>query len=346
MKTSELDYQLPDEQIAQHSASPRDASKLFVFDRVSGEIRHHIFRDITQFLKRGDLLVFNNSKVFRARVFGHTETGGEVEVFLLRPRENGWECLGKPGKRLPVGGAIIFSGSMRGEVVERFENGRFIMKFVARGRVLTTAQVISFANKYGEIPIPPYVGEKPLKFSQYQTVYAKNTGSVAAPTAGFHFTKRLLAELQRLGIKTAEVTLHVGIGTFQPIKTDVIEEHEMHYEWVEISKSTARAIEGAHKHGSRVIAVGTTTVRALEGRGGEAGSGDVNLFMTPGKKFKVIDALITNFHLPRSTLMLLVSAFIQQKAGGAGVETLKKLYEEAIRRQYRFYSFGDAMFIQ
>ncbi len=351
MKTSDLDYELPEGQIAQHSAHPRDSSRLFVFDTASGSESHFQFRDCIKLFRRGDLLVFNNSKVFRARLVATDDRGGEVEIFFLRPSLGGWECLGKPGKRLGVGSHINFTKTVTGRVTQRFENGRFILCVSRAGKTLTDKQVLAFANKHGEIPIPPYVGEKPKRFSDYQTVYAKLTGSVAAPTAGFHFTTRLLRALRAKGVRTAEVTLHVGIGTFQPIKVDTIEEHEMHHEWVEISGAAARAITSAKKNGRRVIAVGTTTVRAVESWAASgadahtAWSSDVNLFLTPGKKFKIIDALITNFHLPRSTLLLLVSAFIAQKTGGDGLATLKKMYAEAIARGYRFYSFGDALLI-
>lgn len=343
MKTSELDYNLPDRLIAQHSVSPRDTSRLFVYDRARGVVEHRVFSDIVDFLRPGDLLVFNNSKVFRARLF---DSSRAIEIFLLRPQGAlGWECLGKPGKRLQVGAEIVLSPTVRGCVMERFENGRFLLEFTCEGKKMSPAEVIAFANEVGEIPIPPYVAQKPLELSEYQTVYAKHVGSVAAPTAGFHFTERLLAEFEEKKINTAEVTLHVGIGTFQPIKTDVIEDHDMHFEWAEISAETARAITETKAHGGRVIAVGTTTVRALEGLGGREGSMDVNIFINPGYDFKIIDALVTNFHLPRSTLMLLVSAFLQFQHGGDGLEILKSLYAEAIAKEYRFYSFGDGMFI-
>lgn len=343
MKTSELDYRLPDRLIAQHSVSPRDASKLFVYDRAKGIVQHRVFSEISNFLQPGDLLVFNNSKVFRARLF---DVSGLIEIFLLRPRgEEGWECLGKPGKKLQVGAEIILAPTVSGRVCERFDNGRFLLEFIRAGKKMSAEQVIVFANKVGEIPIPPYVAQKPIELSDYQTVYAKHTGSVAAPTAGFHFTKRLLAELKRKKINTAEVTLHVGIGTFQPIKTDTIEEHDMHFEWAEISEATAQAIAETKARGGRVIAVGTTTVRALEGLEGKVGQGDVNIFINPGYEFKIIDALVTNFHLPRSTLMLLVSAFLQFRHGGDGLALLKSLYAEAVAEEYRFYSFGDGMLI-
>jgi S-adenosylmethionine:tRNA ribosyltransferase-isomerase len=338
MKTTELDYHLPERLIAQHSVTPRDSSKLLVFNRATQLIEHRVFRDIVDYLQPGDLLVFNNSKVFRARLH---DISGVIEIFLLRPRGNfSWECLGKPGKKLQVGDEVVFEKGVVGIVEERFENGRFLLKFS-----LTPAEVIAFANEVGEIPIPPYVAQKPLELKDYQTVYAKHTGSVAAPTAGFHFTERLFAELAEKNIETAEVTLHVGIGTFQPIKSDTIEEHEMHFEWAEISVQTAEAIARTKARGGRVIAVGTTTVRALEGLEGRAGAGDVNIFINPGYQFKIIDVLVTNFHLPRSTLMLLVSAFLQNGYEIDGLLLLKYIYGEAIDKDYRFYSFGDAMLV-
>ncbi len=340
MKTNELDYFLPPERIAQHSVSPRDASKLLVYDRATGMTQHKTFRDVGEFLRPDDLLVFNNSKVFRARLFDRT---GQIEIFLLRPHGDvGWECLGKPGRRLRVDDEVVLSTRVRGRVVQRFENGRFVFSFVRDGKMMSVSEVIAFANKIGEIPIPPYVGEKPLSLSRYQTVYAKHAGSVAAPTAGFHFTRRLLGSLRGRGVRLAEVTLHVGIGTFQPIKTETIEAHTMHREWADISVETARLIAETKARGGRVIAVGTTTVRALEGLGGHAGSDDVNIFINPGYSFKVIDGLITNFHLPRSTLLLLVSAFLGE---ADGLDVLKNIYNDAIARDYRFYSFGDALLI-
>ncbi len=343
MKTLELDYHLPERLIAQHSVSPRDSSKLLVFKRDTQSIEHRVFTDILDYLKPGDLLVFNNSKVFRARLFDET---GAIEIFLLRPRGGfGWECLGKPGKRLQVGAEVIFADGVVGRVMERFENGRCLISFEKQGQEMISSEVIAFANEFGEIPIPPYVAQKPLELKDYQTVYAKHTGSVAAPTAGFHFTERLFAELAEKNIETAEVTLHVGIGTFQPIKSDTVEEHEMHFEWAEISSETAEVIARTKARGGRVIAVGTTTVRALEGLEGNAGSGDVNIFINPGYQFKIIDALVTNFHLPRSTLMLLVSAFLQYGHEIDGLPLLKYIYKEAIDMEYRFYSFGDAMLV-
>lgn len=352
MKTSELEYFLPPERIAQRSVKPRDHSKLFVYDRVSGRARHLKFFNIVDLLRRGDLLVFNNTKVFRARMFGKTEAGGDVEILLLRPQEkNVWLCLGKPGKRLAVGARINFIKTVCGVVAARHENGEFEMQFLMQGKKMTPAQIIRFANAHGEIPLPPYVKHGPTTLPEYQTVYARAVGSVAAPTAGFHFTRRLRAELRRIGVKFAEVTLHVGIGTFQPVKTEEVAAHPMHSEWVSIDASAARAIAAAKKTGRRVIAVGTTTTRALEGaaetiRAGRAFQGDVNIFITPGYNFKIIDALVTNFHLPRSTLLLLVSAFIEERGvAGGGVSSLKNLYKIAIDKKYRFFSFGDAMFI-
>lgn len=349
MKTSELDYHLPNERIAQRSVSPRDTSKLLVFDCAAQQAEHEIFKDIAQYLRRGDVLVFNNTKVFRARLRGMIGEH-EAEVLLLRPHMGAWMCLGKPGKRLQVGVEVVFSKIVRGFVAERFDNGQFVMKFENAKKKMTDKQVIAFANKQGEIPLPPYVANGPTKISEYQTVYAKHVGSVAAPTAGFHFTRALRARLKKMGVQFVEVTLHVGIGTFQPIKTDDIESHVMHGEMVGIGVAESRKIARAKKEGRRVIAVGTTTTRALEGSAdevlaGKASCKDVNMFINPGYQFRVIDGLVTNFHLPKSTLMLLVGALLQQKTGNDGVQVLKRLYTDAIGRSYRFYSFGDAMFI-
>ncbi len=363
MKTSELEYFLPPEQIAQASVRPRDASKLLVVDAASKKTQHMVFRDIETLLRRGDVLVFNNTKVFRARLRGKTKNGGDVEILLVRPvADGGFECLGKPAKRLRVGDEIIFSDVVHGSVRVRRENGEFVMDFfrahrgvhgseqVKNSKSMSQSAVIRFANVHGEIPLPPYVANGPEKLSQYQTVYARHVGSVAAPTAGFHFTRSLRARLLKKGVQFAEVTLHVGIGTFQTIKTDEIDEHKMHSELVDISLRDAKKIAAAHSARRRVIAVGTTTTRALEGASdavlsGRAWTGDVHMFIRPGYKFQVISGLITNFHLPKSTLLLLVGALIQEKTGADGIPHLKKLYSEAIARNYRFFSFGDAMLI-
>ena len=342
MKTSELDYFLPTERIAQKSVEPRDHSKLLVVDRTSGETRHEQFFDIVKYLRPDDVLVFNNTKVFRARL-----RVGTVEILLLRPSSEAWLCLGKPGKKLQPGMRVELPGTVIGEVTVRHEDGEFEMKFSRGGEKMSAAEVIDFANEHGEIPLPPYVKNGPTTLGEYQTVYARHTGSVAAPTAGFHFTEDLRAKIQASGVTFLEVTLHVGIGTFQPVKTEEVEAHPMHSEWVSVDRETAGAIAEAKKVGRRVIAVGTTTTRALEGAAekilaGESFEGDINIFINPGYTFKIIDGLVTNFHLPKSTLLLLVSAFL----GEGWLEHLKKIYADAINREYRFFSFGDGMFIK
>lgn len=354
MKTIELDYHLPPERIAQHSVHPRDASKLMVVNRANGATEHIIFKDIVKFLRRGDLLVFNNTKVFRARLRGRIDSRDakvlDAEILLLRPRGTAWECLGKPGKRLHVGAVIAFSKTVRGEVIERLDNGQFTMQFFAGPKKMSHQKLMQFTAAHGEIPLPPYVAHGPTKLSDYQTIFAKHVGSVAAPTAGFHFTRPLRTRLKKIGVQFAQVTLHVGIGTFQPIKTERVEDHVMHAEMVSVCASDAKKIAAAKHDGRRVIAVGTTSTRALEGAAdamlsGKPFCGDVNIFITPRYQFRVIDALITNFHLPKSTLLLLVSAFLSDgRAGARGVKKLKSLYAHAIGRDYRFFSFGDAMF--
>lgn len=333
--TSLFDYQLPPERIAQTSVSPRDRSRLLLLDRQSGEMTHTHFFEIGNFLRPGDLLVLNETKVFRARV----RMPDGKEIFLLRCMRDGaqesfWEALGT--SPLLRARDSFFLGPFEVEA-QRAKEG-FLLRFNRDKKA-----VLAYLNVHGEVPTPPYVEGEGISEEAYQTVYAKKEGSVAAPTAGFHFTKSLLATLKKQGIEMASLTLHVGVGTFRPVKTETLEEHEMHAEWVEVSPEAAEAIRGAKAEGRRVIAVGTTTVRALEGIASLVGevqpwSGDMNLFIRPGFEFKVIDGLITNFHLPKSTLLALVSAF-------AGREHVLAAYEEAIQKEYRFYSFGDAMLI-
>lgn len=346
MKTSEFDYRLPEELIAQKSVEPRDNSRLLVLSKTDGSMQHRIFRDILEFLQPNDLLVFNDTKVFKARLFGLSDDRSNVEIFLIHPIENEkqhWLCLGKPGKKLKIGSNVELDGELSGKIVSKNPDGSLIIDFK-----LEPDKVIKIANLIGQIPVPPYVHEAPKSEEKYQTVYAQHTGSVAAPTAGFHFTKELFTRVQKHGVQTAFVTLHVGLGTFQPIKSETLEEHPMHSEWAQIPESTLRAISAQKAAGRRVIAVGTTTVRALEGLIDAPGTpkeglpdkkeGWVNIFIKPGYKFRVIDGLITNFHLPKSTLLALVSAF-------GGSENIKRAYGEAINQKYRFYSFGDAMMI-
>ena len=335
MKTSDFDYHLPEEQIAQHSVEPRDHSKLMLLNRETGAVEHRQFFQIVDELREGDVLVMNNTKVFRARLTAQVGER-EIELFLLRPRDGAWEAMVRPGRFVSVGDEVVV-GEMKGQVQSKSDVVR-----IAFDR--SDEEVVAFANAHGEIPIPPYVHEVPERLDQYQTVYAKETGSVAAPTSGFHFTDALLEQVRAKGVEIVFVTLHVGIGTFRPVKTENLEEHEMHAEWVSVNEEVAGRIQLAKKEGRRVIAVGTTSVRTLEGvaalRGRiEAYEGDVNLFITPGFKFQVVDGLVTNFHLPKSTLIVLVSAF-------AGREHVLSAYKQAVEQNYRFFSFGDAMFIR
>lgn len=366
MLVSDFDYHLPKELIAQKPIHPRDRSRLLVLNRRTGATKHQHFYDLLKFLKKDDLLVFNNTKVFKARLLGkimnqESRIKHQIEIFLLRPIDKyNWEVLAKPGKKLKEGGVISFGRGLSCQVKKKKEGGVVIVKFNK-----PKEKVLVVADEIGHVPVPPYVAQEPKKLSDYQTIYAKNTGSVAAPTAGFHFTPRLFQELKKKGVGLAFVTLHVGLGTFRPVKTERVEEHEMHSEWVEIDKETAELIKQAKKEGRRVIAVGTTTVRVLEGvaaltspspslAGGVSDSppakgerqrgslrgyqGEINIFIYPGYKFKIIDGLITNFHLPKSTLLMLVSAF-------TGREKILRAYQTAVKKKYRFFSFGDAMFI-
>jgi len=325
-----FDYYLPSEQIAQKPVRPRDHSRLLVIDRKTGATVHKQFFEIADELRAGDVLVMNDTKVFKARL-----RAGEIEVFLLRGEGREWSALLRPGRKARIGDTFDLGGLVA-EVREKSEDGIATLQFDAG-----VPEVLAFTDAHGEIPVPPYVEKAPEKLEDYQTVYAKTVGSVAAPTAGFHFTPELIETLKAKGVQFEFVTLHVGIGTFRPVKTETLEEHEMHREFVSIDAETAARINAAKREGRRVIAVGTTTVRALEGSGvPKIGfAGDVNLFITPGFDFKIIDGLITNFHLPKSTLLVLVSAL-------AGREHILAAYEEAVRLGYRFFSFGDAMFIR
>ncbi len=365
MKTSDFDYELPEDLIAQTPLEPRDSSCLLVVDKKHQTFQHEHFYDVVDFLQAGDVLVWNNSKVFKARLRGKVvldeKTSGvelpikstdkilnvsQIEIFLVRPMENFgvWKALAKPGKKLRLGMKVIFADDFSADVITKETDGTVLVQFNEND-----VEVRAKANKYGEVPTPPYI--KSGKFigleERYQTVYAKIEGSVAAPTAGFHFTPALIEKLKNKGVEFAEVTLHVGLGTFLPVKTDNIEEHKMHSEWVELSDKNAHIINNAKVEGRRVVAVGTTTVRTLEGisQGLEGNvvstwQGDVNIFISPGFKFKIIDALITNFHLPKSTLLMLVSAFVGSR------EFTLQCYKEAVKENYRFFSFGDAMLIK
>ena len=336
MRTSDFDYNLPPEAIAQTPVEPRDSSRLLVLHRDTGALEHCIFREIGKFLHPGDLLVVNRTRVIPARIFARKITGGRVEVLLLR-REDllTWECL-VGGKGLSAGKTITIENGPSAEIVEVLEG--------ARRRIRFAEPIEPYFPRVGHVPLPPYI-HAPLKDPErYQTVYAHDPGSAAAPTAGLHFTRRLMDELKSQGISFAEVTLHVGLDTFAPVTEEDPEAHQIHTEWCEVPPATVDAITQARQSGGRIIAVGTTSVRTLESaaKAGQASilsySGSTNLYILPGYRFKLVDAMITNFHLPKSTLIMLVSAF-------AGRERILHAYETAIREGYRFYSFGDAMFV-
>lgn len=363
MHTTDFDYYLPKELIAQMPAEPRDSSRLMVVNRQKKNIIHHHFSDIVNFLQAGDLLVWNNTKVFKARLKGKIMLDEQiikpqidvpisdkilnvapVEIFLVKPMENNtvWKVLAKPGRKLRLGMKVVFAKDFEAEVILKENDGTYLIQFAE-----DDMSVRAKANKYGEVPTPPYIEqaqEQTDVVDRYQTVYAKEEGSVAAPTAGFHFTPELIEALKQKGVEFAEVTLHVGLGTFLPVKTDVIEDHKMHSEWVEITAKNADVINQAKSEGRRVVAVGTTTVRVLEGVVKTEGllrpyAGDINIFIYPGFEFKIVDALITNFHLPKSTLLMLVSAFAGDR------EFVLQCYQKAVEEKYRFFSFGDAMLI-
>lgn len=340
MDVKEFDYELPEELIAQDPLEDRAASRLLVLNKNSGEIAHRTFRDIKAYLKAGDVLVINNTKVIPARLYGVKEgTGAAIEILLLKNKGNDvWETLVKPGKKAKPGTKIIFGdGLLKGEVIDVVEEGNRLIRFSYTGIFN------EILDQLGQVPLPPYITHKLEDRSRYSTVYEKYEGSAAAPTAGLHFTKELLQEIRRMGVQIAEVTLHVGLGTFRPVKVDKVEEHHMHSEFYSIEEDQAELINRAKEEGRRVIAVGTTSCRTLESaadRKGhvKAGSGWTEIFIYPGFEFRILDALITNFHLPQSTLLMLISAL-------AGKDQIMKAYEEAIKERYRFFSFGDAMLI-
>ena len=340
MLLSDFDYNLPEELIAQTPCQQRDHSRLMVLNRKDKSISHKHFYDLKQYLKKGDTLVFNDTKVIPARLIGHrAKTGGKVEVFLLRRTEgNRWETLVKPGKKAQIGNIIEFSDELSCEVIDHTNFGGRIVEFKYDG---IFEEIL---DRLGETPLPPYIHEKLADKNRYQTVYARENGSAAAPTAGLHFTKELLAEIKDMGVNLAFVTLHVGLGTFRPVNVDNIEDHVMHKEFYHIEKEAADIINNTKKNGGRVIAVGTTSIRTLESAAKEDGTiepiaDETGIFIYPGYKFKIVDAIITNFHLPKSTLIMLISAF-------ASREYVLSAYEEAVREKYRFFSFGDAMFIE
>ena len=339
MKKSDFYFDLPERLIAQTPLERRDGSRLLHLDRKTGEISHHHFYELPAFLRKGDCLVVNDSRVLPARLIGHKESGGAVEVLLLRDRGgNVWECLTRPGRSAKTGRRLIFGdGRLTGTVIDEIEGGNRLIKFDYQGIFLEVLESL------GKMPLPPYIHEELRDAERYQTVYSRELGSAAAPTAGLHFTKELLGKIEKMGVDIAYVTLHVGLGTFRPVKAEEIEDHEMHSEFYTISSEAAEKINRAKSGGGRVIAVGTTSCRTLESAAGESGhvserSGWTDIFIYPGYKFKCIDGLVTNFHLPESTLIMLVSAF-------AGRENVLNAYKTAVEMEYRFFSFGDAMVI-
>ena len=340
MNVKDYDYDLPEELIAQDPLEDRSSSRLMVLDRKTGEVEHRHFTDILEYLHPGDCLVINNTKVIPARLFGVKEdTQAKIEVLLLKRKENDvWETLVKPGKKAKPGTKIVFGdGLLTGEVIDVVEEGNRLIQFHYEG---IFEEIL---DQLGQMPLPPYITHQLKDKNRYQTVYAKHEGSAAAPTAGLHFTKELLEQVKAKGVNIAHVTLHVGLGTFRPVKVDDVEQHHMHSEFYIVEEDQAKLINDTKKNGGRVIAVGTTSCRTLESATGEdgilkAGSGWTEIFIYPGYKFKMIDGLITNFHLPESTLVMLVSAL-------AGKENIMHAYEVAVQERYRFFSFGDAMFI-
>ena len=341
MKTADFDYELPQELIAQDPLEQRDSSRLLILDKKTGERTHRIFHDIIDYLHEGDCLVINNTKVIPARLIGEREgTGGKVEVLLLkRKTDNVWETLVKPGKKARPGMRLSFGGGLlHAEVQEVVDEGNRLIRFEYEG---IFEEIL---DQLGQMPLPPYITHQLKDKNRYQTVYAKYEGSAAAPTAGLHFTEELLQQIQEKGVKIARVTLHVGLGTFRPVKVDDVTQHHMHTEFYHVSQEAADIINQTKKNGGRVICVGTTSCRTIESAADEQGvvqatEGDTDIFIYPGYQFKVLDCLITNFHLPESTLLMLVSAL-------AGKENIMAAYKEAVEMKYRFFSFGDAMFIQ
>ncbi len=340
MKKSDFYFDLPQELIAQDPLEDRSASRLLLLNKQNGEVEHHVFKEIKNYLRSGDCLVLNDTKVIPARILGEKEgTGAGIEILLLKRREDDiWETLVKPGKKCRPGTKVSFgNGLLIGEILEVVEEGNRLVKFYYDG---IFEEVL---DQLGEMPLPPYITHHLADKNRYQTVYAKNEGSAAAPTAGLHFTKELLKEIEDLGVKIVYVTLHVGLGTFRPVKEEDVLQHHMHSEYYTVSKEAADTVNLTKKNGGRVICVGTTSCRTLESATNEegllqAGSDNTEIFIYPGYHFKILDALITNFHLPESTLIMLVSAL-------AGRENVLNAYQEAIKEKYRFFSFGDAMFI-
>ena len=344
LTVEDFDYDLPEELIAQTPVEPRDESRLMVVDRASGEISHHIFHDIIDYLRPEDVLVVNSSKVIPARLLGKTDkTGADMELLLLRARDDGcWETLVRPGKRARVGASFTFGSILSAKVEEVLEDGNRIVSFSYDKQIYHS--IYEVLDAVGNMPLPPYIHAKLKDKNRYQTVYAKQEGSAAAPTAGLHFTPELLRRIREKGVGYAEVILHVGLGTFRPVKVKRIDEHLMHAEHFIISPESAALINERRARGGRIVCVGTTSCRVLESVTDEqgivhAGTGETRIFIYPGYRFKAVDALITNFHLPQSTLIMLVSAL-------ASRELILKAYREAVEQKYRFFSFGDAMLIE
>ena len=340
MKTSDFYYDLPKELIAQDPLEDRSSSRLLVLHRKSGQVEHRVFTDIVEYLRPGDCLVRNNTKVIPARLYGTREdTGAMIELLLLKRRENDvWETLVKPGKKARTGAVIVFGdGLLKGEIIDVLEDGNRLIQFQYEG---IFEEIL---DELGQMPLPPYITHKLKDKNRYQTVYAKYEGSAAAPTAGLHFTEELFRKLEAEGVLVADVTLHVGLGTFRPVKVDDVNEHHMHTEFYQVSKEAAEKMNQAKAAGGRIVCVGTTSCRTIESAADECGilhpgQGDTDIFIYPGYSFKMMDVLITNFHLPESTLLMLVSAL-------AGKDQVMAVYEEAVRERYRFFSFGDAMVI-
>lgn len=337
MKTSLFNYNLPKELIAQHPIKNRDHSRLLIMDKVTGEINHKLFYEIIDELSSNDVLVINNTKVIPARLIGKKDTGGVIEVLLLHENnDNTWECLVKPAKRLKEGQTVYFSYNLKAILIKHLDEGRAVFRMEYEGIFL------EILENLGEMPLPPYIHEKLKDKSSYQTIYAKEDGSAAAPTAGLHFTNELLDKIKAKGVEIIEVTLHVGLGTFRPVKEADLTKHKMHQESYYISKTATNKLNEAVNNNKRIIAVGTTSLRTLEANyinGFHSGYFDTNIFIYPGYQFKVVNSLITNFHLPESSLIMLVSALSDK-------ELIMMAYNEAIEKKYRFFSFGDAMFIK
>lgn len=340
MKTEDFDFYLPEKLIAQTPLEKRDSSRLLVLDKETGNITHKHFSDIIDYLNEGDVLVLNDTKVLPARIIGTKEdTGAIIELLMLKEKEKDvWEVLCKPAKRVKIGTIVKFSDKLKAECLDIGDEGIRIFKFIYEGIFL------EILEELGEMPLPPYIHEKLKEKDRYNTVYAKNLGSAAAPTAGLHFTKELMSKIKQKGVKIEYITLHVGLGTFRPVNVEDVTKHKMHSEFYQMSKKTAKVLNDAKKNNSRIISVGTTSTRTLEtimnlyGEFKEC-SGWTDIFIYPGYKFKAITSLITNFHLPKSTLIMLVSAL-------AGKDKIMKAYSEAVKEEYRFFSFGDSMFIK